>query len=73
MEKVAGILEISRTDDGGQIAIRHPGRKTDANGLSHIVLSPRQARHFASVLTLLAGEVEDEEAASRTNAKGAGD
>jgi hypothetical protein len=66
-EKVAGIFEVYRTNDGCKIAIKHPGLKTDANGMSQIVLSPRQARHFANVLIMHAGEAEDENAVRRTN------
>lgn len=40
--------------------IKHPARKANSRGMSHIVLSPRQARHLASVLILNAQEAEAE-------------
>jgi len=61
MEKVAGILEVCRTDDGSKIAIKHPEVHSDGNGMSRIVLSHRQARHFANVLIMHAGEAEKDE------------
>ena len=73
MEKVAGIFEVYRTDDGGKIAIKHLGVKADTNGMSRIVLSPRQARHFANVLIMHAGEAEDGSAdVSGKKSKGGG-
>jgi hypothetical protein len=57
-EKVAGIFEVDRTKDGSKILIKHPETKADASGKSHLILSPRQARHFANVLIMPAGEAE---------------
>ena len=64
VEHVAGILEVLRTDDGHKIAIKHPELKSDATGMSHIELSPRQARYFANLLILHAEEAESEAAES---------
>lgn len=50
MDKVAGFLEIDRTDDTHKIVISVAALKPDANGLGDIVLSARQARHLANVL-----------------------
>ena len=71
MEKVAGILEVCRTDDGSKIAIKHFELRSDGSGMSRIVLSPRQARHFANVLIMHAGEAENEET-PRPSARGIG-
>ena len=50
MDKVAGFLEVGRTDASHEIVIEHPGLKPDANGATRIVLSPRYARHLANLL-----------------------
>jgi hypothetical protein len=71
VDKVAGILEVSRTVDGSKIAIKHCQLQSDGNEMSHIVLSPRQARHFANVLIMHAGEAENEET-QRPGVRGAG-
>jgi hypothetical protein len=60
MDKVAGLLEIARTEDTHQIVISHPALKPDDNGLGHIVLLPRQARHLANLLIENAGYAEAE-------------
>ena len=61
-------MEVSRTDDGGKIAIEHFESQTDNNGMSRIVLSPRQARHLANVLIMHAGGAEHEEPRRRLGA-----
>jgi len=50
MNRVAGFLEIDRTDDTNEIVIIHPVLKPDANGSVHIVLRPRDARYLANLL-----------------------
>jgi len=50
VDKVAGFLEVGRTDDTHEIVIRLPDSKPDANGAARIVLSPRYARHLANLL-----------------------
>jgi len=64
MEKVAGKLEVGLADDIDQILISYPGLKPDANGVSHILLSPRHARHLANVLVDFAADAEAEAAGS---------
>lgn len=59
MDKVAGFLEVWQTDDTHEIVINRPDWKVDANRVGHIVLSPRHARHLASLLIMHAEEVED--------------
>lgn len=50
MDKVAGFLEVGRTDDTHEVVIRHPNPKLDAHGAAHIVFSPRHARYLANLL-----------------------
>lgn len=50
MDKVAGFLEVGRTEDAQQIVIKLPELKPDASGAARIVLSPRYARHLANLL-----------------------
>jgi hypothetical protein len=50
VDKVAGFLEVGRTEDAQQIVIKLPEVKPDATGAARIVLSPRYARHLASLL-----------------------
>jgi hypothetical protein len=50
VDKVAGFLEVARTDDTHEIVVSHPPLLSDANGLSQIVISPRHARHLANLL-----------------------
>lgn len=59
MEKVAGVLEVSRTEDTHEIVIIHPDLKPDSSGVGRIVLSPRHSRHLASLLLEQAKEAED--------------
>ena len=58
MEKVAGVLEVSRTEDTHEIVIIHPDLKPDATGVGRIVFSPRHARHLANLLIENATEAE---------------
>jgi hypothetical protein len=62
VDKVAGLLEVGRTEDTHEIVIRFPGSKPDANGVAGIVLSPRYARHFANLLAEHATYAEAEAA-----------
>jgi hypothetical protein len=50
VDKVAGFLEVGRTEDAQQIVIKLPELKPDASGAARIVLSPRYARHLANLL-----------------------
>jgi hypothetical protein len=58
LEKVAGKLEVSLTEDGNEIVIKHPDLKPDATGVGRIVFSPRHARHLANLLIENATEAE---------------
>jgi hypothetical protein len=60
MERVAGVLEVWRTDDTHQIVINHPNSKPDAKGACRIVISPRHARHLAHLLIEEAADAEAE-------------
>ncbi len=59
MDKIAGFLEVGRNANG-EIVINHPDLKPDANGVGHIVFSPSQARHLASLLAKHAAEAVEE-------------
>lgn len=63
MDRVAGFLEVGRTDNTHEIVISFPELKPDANGASRIVLLPRYARHLANLLiehaTYAEGEAVD--------------
>jgi hypothetical protein len=60
MDRVAGFLEIDRTDDTHEIVITHPICEPDAKGQVRIVLQPRQARYLANLLLEQAAYAEDE-------------
>jgi hypothetical protein len=64
MDKVAGILEVSRTDDTQQVVIIHPDLKPDASGVGRLVFSPRHARYLANLLIEHAAAAEAESALS---------
>ena len=51
MDKVAGFLEVGRTNDTHEVVISHPNPKLDADGTARIVFSPRYARYLANLLT----------------------
>ena len=70
MDKVAGFLEVGRTDDTHEVVISHPNPKLDANGTARIVFSPRYARHLANLLTEHAtyAEAEAEDAQHKSGA-----
>lgn len=48
-DKIEGFLEVG-CNDNGEIVVNHPDLKPDADGIGHIVFSPRQARNFADLL-----------------------
>jgi hypothetical protein len=60
MDKVAGFLEVGRTDDTHEVVIIHPNMKLDTNGRARIVLSPRHARYLANLLIEHATYAEEE-------------
>jgi len=64
MDKVAGVLEVSRTDDTQQVVIIHPDLKPDASGVGRLVFSPRHARYLANLLIEHAAAAEAETAMS---------
>jgi hypothetical protein len=65
MEKVAGFLEVGRTDDTHEVVISHPNPELDADGTARIVVSPRHARYLANLLTEHAMRAEAEAAGER--------
>jgi hypothetical protein len=59
LERVAGHLEVLLTDDACKIVIRQLDLKPDGDSVNQIVLSPRHARHLASLLMMNAEAAED--------------
>ncbi len=55
----AGFLEVGH-NERFEVVVNHPDLKPDANGVGHIVFSPRQARHFAELLLKHAAEAMEE-------------
>jgi hypothetical protein len=64
MDKVAGVLEVTRTDDTQEVVIIHPDLKPDASGVGRLVFSPRHARYLANLLIEHAAAAEAEAAMS---------
>jgi hypothetical protein len=50
VDKVGGIIEVTRTTDTHEIIISRPALQPASDGHSLITLSPRYARHLANVL-----------------------
>jgi hypothetical protein len=50
VDRIAGILEVSRTDNTHEIVISHLRSKANSDSLSRVVIAPRYARHLANVL-----------------------
>lgn len=65
MEKVAGFLQVERSDDTHEIVISHPTVEPDEHGMARIVFSTRYARHLANLLIEQATYAEAEEAGTR--------
>jgi predicted Zn-dependent protease len=73
MDRVAGVVEVWRTDDTHEIVIHHPALKPNASGAAQIVFSPRNARHLAHLLMEHAAEAEAEATKENPNAGLSGD
>lgn len=56
---IAGTLEVG-TNGKGEVVINHPDLKPDADGVGHIVFSPKQAIHLALSLIERAREANKE-------------
>lgn len=57
-------LELGTTGEG-EVVVNHPDLQPDENGVGHIVFSPDQARHLASLLQMKAHAAEEELIAQR--------
>lgn len=69
MDIVAGVLEVTTTDDTQEVVIIHPDLKPDGSGVGRLVFSPRHARYLANLLLEHAAAAEAEariSAASKT-------
>jgi hypothetical protein len=60
MDRVAGMLEIWRTDDTHEIVINYCAANPDIGEPNKVVISPRHARYFASLLLEHAADAEAE-------------
>jgi hypothetical protein len=58
MDRVAGVIDVSLTDNTHEVVISYPASQPDANGIHEIVIMPRYARHLAQVLIEYAGIAE---------------
>jgi hypothetical protein len=58
MDRVAGKIEVWRTDGSNQVVISHPAFRSDSNGTGQIAFSPRSARHLAQLLIEYAADAE---------------
>lgn len=65
MEKVAGFLEVERTDETHEIVISYPTMEPDEHGMARIVFSTRHARHLANLLIEQATYAEAEAGGTR--------
>ncbi|MGB7264101.1 MAG: hypothetical protein WBC92_01225 [Terracidiphilus sp.] len=65
MEKIGGKLEVGLADNFDHIVISHRDLEPDVNGVSHILLWPRHARHLANVLIEYAADAEAKAAKRR--------
>ena len=52
MGKVAGPVAVSLTDDSHSIVLKQFDWKVSGDGAAYTVLSPRHARHLASLLIM---------------------
>ena len=53
---MSGFLEVGLSADGKEVVINHPDLQPDAQGVGHIVFSPREARNLALMLLRKADE-----------------
>jgi hypothetical protein len=60
MDRVAGVLEVWRTDDTNEVVISHPSFGPDSKMEGQIAFSPRSARHLAHLLIEYATDAEAE-------------
>jgi NACalpha-BTF3-like transcription factor len=58
MDKVAGVIDVSLTDNTHEVVISYPDSRPNANGVHEIVIMPRYARHLAQVLIEYAAAAE---------------
>jgi hypothetical protein len=58
MDRVAGRIEVSLTDESPEVIMRYPAYPSDAKGTHEIVIMPRHARHLANLLIEYADAAE---------------
>ena len=58
MDRVAGMIEVSLTDETPEVVMRVPASPSDTKGKHEIVIMPRYARHLAHLLIEYADAAE---------------
>jgi NACalpha-BTF3-like transcription factor len=58
MDKVAGVIDVSLTDNNHEVVISYPASRPNANGIQEIVIMPRYARHLGNLLIEYAAAAE---------------
>jgi hypothetical protein len=60
MDRVAGVIEVSLTDETHEVLISHPASQPNIGGTHEIAIMPRYARHLAHLLIEYADAAEAE-------------
>jgi hypothetical protein len=58
MDRVAGVIDVSLTDNTHEVVISYPALQPDVNGIHKIVIMPRYARHLGNLLIEYAAAAE---------------
>ena len=58
MDRVAGVIDVSLTENTHEVVISHPASRPNANGIQEIVIMPRYARHLGNLLIEYAAAAE---------------
>jgi len=58
MDEVAGVIEVSLTDEIPEMVMRCPATPSDSKGKHEIAILPRYARHLANLLVEYAEAAE---------------
>ena len=58
MDRVAGVIDVSLTDNTHEVVISYPATPPGTNGTHEIVIMPRYARHLGNLLIEYAAAAE---------------
>jgi hypothetical protein len=67
MDRVAGVVEVWRTDSTHEVVISHPAFASGSSEGGQIVFTPRSARHLAHLLIEYAADAEAEAAGDESS------